>query len=99
MTGLRRTPRSYEVQVRGADAGGIAVHMAARVMAAAGPGEVLVSRTVHDLVAGSDYVLEDRGAHALWAWRVSGSCSRYAPEPILDSAGNSQAMAARLLST
>jgi class 3 adenylate cyclase len=35
------------------------------VMAAAGPGEVLVSRTVHDLVAGSDFVLEDRGAHTL----------------------------------
>jgi class 3 adenylate cyclase len=34
-------------------------------MAAAAPGEVLVSGTVHDLVAGSDYVLEDRGAHAL----------------------------------
>jgi class 3 adenylate cyclase len=34
-------------------------------MAAAGPGEVLVSSTVHDLVAGSDYVLEDRGAHTL----------------------------------
>ena len=34
-------------------------------MAAAGPGEVLVSRTVHDLVAGSDLVLEDRGAQVL----------------------------------
>jgi hypothetical protein len=49
----------------GDDVGGIAVHFAARVMAAAAPGEVLVSGTVHDLVAGSDYVLEDRGAHAL----------------------------------
>jgi len=54
-----------EVQLRGADVGGIAVHLAARVMAAAGPGEVLVSRTVHDLVAGSDLVLEDRGAQVL----------------------------------
>jgi class 3 adenylate cyclase len=53
------------VQVRGADVGGIAVHIAARVMAAAGAGEVLASRTVRDLVAGSDHVLEDRGAHAL----------------------------------
>jgi class 3 adenylate cyclase len=34
-------------------------------MAAAGPGEVLVSSTVHDLVAGSDQVLEDRGTHQL----------------------------------
>jgi class 3 adenylate cyclase len=49
----------------GDDVGGIAVHFAARVMAAAAPGEVLVSGTVHDLVAGSDHVLEDRGAHAL----------------------------------
>jgi class 3 adenylate cyclase len=54
-----------EVQFRGDDVGGIAVHIAARVMAAAGPGEVLVSRTVHDLVTGSDYVLEDRGGHTL----------------------------------
>ena len=54
-----------EVQVRGEDVGGIAVHFAARVMAVAAPGEVLVSGTVRDLVAGSDYVLEDRGAHAL----------------------------------
>jgi class 3 adenylate cyclase len=34
-------------------------------MAAAGPGEILVSRTVRDLVAGSDIALEDRGAHTL----------------------------------
>ena len=54
-----------EVQLRGDDVGGIAVHIAARVMATAHPGEVLVSSTVHDLVAGSDYVLEDRGAHEL----------------------------------
>ena len=62
---IRAGLHTGEVQFRGADVGGIAVHIAARVMAAAGPGEVLVSRTVHDLVAGSDYVLEDRGAHAL----------------------------------
>jgi class 3 adenylate cyclase len=41
------------------------VHIAARVMAQAGPGEILVSRTVRDLVAGSDLAMEDRGAHAL----------------------------------
>jgi class 3 adenylate cyclase len=54
-----------EVELRRDDVGGIAVHLAARIMAAAGPGEVLVSRTVRDLVAGSDIVLEDRGAHTL----------------------------------
>jgi class 3 adenylate cyclase len=41
------------------------VHIAARVMAAAAPGETLTSRTVQDLVVGSDIVLVDRGAHPL----------------------------------
>jgi class 3 adenylate cyclase len=62
---IRAGVHTGEVQLRGDDVGGIAVHFAARVMAAAAPGEVLVSGTVHDLVAGSDYALEDRGAHAL----------------------------------
>jgi len=47
------------------DIRGIAVHTAARVLAEARPGEVLVSRTVSDLVAGSGLRLTDRGAHAL----------------------------------
>jgi class 3 adenylate cyclase len=63
-----------EVEPRDGDVGGIAVHIAARVMAAAGPGEVLVSRTVRDLVAGSDTALEDRGDHHLkgveGSWRL-----------------------------
>jgi class 3 adenylate cyclase len=62
---IRAGVHTGEVQFRDADVGGIAVHIAARVMAAADTGEVLVSRTVHDLVTGSDYMLEDRGAHAL----------------------------------
>jgi class 3 adenylate cyclase len=62
---IRAGVHTGEIQLRGDDVGGIAVHFAARVMAAAAPGEVLVSGTVHDLVAGSDHVLEDRGAHAL----------------------------------
>lgn len=45
--------------------GGIAVHIGARVLAAARPGEILVSRTVTDLVAGSDLNFEDRGEHQL----------------------------------
>jgi class 3 adenylate cyclase len=44
---------------------GIAVHIGARVAAMARPGEVLVSRTVKDLVAGSEIELEDRGEHEL----------------------------------
>jgi class 3 adenylate cyclase len=54
-----------ECEVMGDDIGGIAVHIAARVSAHAGPGEVLVSRTVKDLVAGSRIEFTDRGAHAL----------------------------------
>ena len=47
------------------DIGGIAVHIASRVVGAAAPGEVLVSRTVKDLVAGSGIDFEDRGARPL----------------------------------
>jgi class 3 adenylate cyclase len=45
--------------------GGIAVHTGARVAAKAAPGEILVSQTVKDLVAGSGLRFEDRGAHQL----------------------------------
>jgi len=45
--------------------GGIAVHIAARVAGAAAPGEVLVSQTVRDLVAGSGIEFDDKGAHEL----------------------------------
>jgi class 3 adenylate cyclase len=54
-----------EVERRGGDVSGVAVHIAARVMAAAGKGEVLVSRTVRDLIVGSEIELEERGAHQL----------------------------------
>jgi len=62
---VRAGLHSGEVELRDGDVGGIAVHIAARVLAAAGPGEVLVSRTVRDLVAGSDIVLRDRGSQRL----------------------------------
>jgi class 3 adenylate cyclase len=55
--------------------GGIAVHIGARIAALAKPGEVLVSSTVKDLVAGSGIEFEDRGEHELKGisepWRVS----------------------------
>jgi class 3 adenylate cyclase len=54
-----------ECEVMGDDIGGIAVHIAARVSAHAGPSEVLVSRTVKDLVAGSGVQFSDRGIHSL----------------------------------
>jgi class 3 adenylate cyclase len=62
---IRAGLHAGEVELRGDDVGGIAVHIGARIMAAAGPGEVLVSRTVRDLVAGSDRSLTDRGPHRL----------------------------------
>jgi class 3 adenylate cyclase len=49
----------------GGDIRGIAVHLAARIMAAAGAGDVLVSSSVRDLVAGSGFTFVDRGSHHL----------------------------------
>lgn len=54
-----------EVELVGDDVGGIAVHLAARVSAVAAPGEVLVSGTVKDLVAGSGIQFIDRGVQHL----------------------------------
>jgi class 3 adenylate cyclase/streptogramin lyase len=54
-----------EVEVRGNEIRGVAVHMGARIMSAAGPGEILVSSTVRDLMAGSDVQFEDRGLQEL----------------------------------
>ncbi len=63
-----------EVEVIGNDVGGIAVHIGARVGSQAGPGEVLVSGTVKDLVVGSGIVFEDRGEAELrgvpGTWRL-----------------------------
>jgi class 3 adenylate cyclase len=54
-----------EVEVRGADVAGMAVHIGARVAALAGAGEVLVSSTVRDIVTGSRHRFADRGEYAL----------------------------------
>jgi class 3 adenylate cyclase len=54
-----------ECEVMNGDVGGLAVHIGARVMGAAGPGEVLVSSTVKDLVVGSGIEFEDRGTQEL----------------------------------
>jgi class 3 adenylate cyclase/pimeloyl-ACP methyl ester carboxylesterase len=62
---IRAGLHTGEVEQRDGDVGGIAVHIAARVMAAAGPGEILTSRTVRDLVVGSDITLNDRGPQPL----------------------------------
>jgi class 3 adenylate cyclase len=62
---LRAGLHTGEVELREDDVGGTAVHIAARVMAAVGQGEILVSRTVRDLVVGSDVTPEDRGMYVL----------------------------------
>jgi class 3 adenylate cyclase len=71
---LRAGLHTGEVELRDSDVGGIAVHIAARVMAAASPGEILASRTVRDLVVGSDIALHERGTHSLkgveGTWRL-----------------------------
>jgi TolB-like protein/Flp pilus assembly protein TadD len=54
-----------EAEAAGQKIGGIAVHIASRVMSAAGPGEVLVSGTLRELVAGSGLDFSDRGLHEL----------------------------------
>lgn len=54
-----------EIELTGSDVAGIAVHIGQRVSALAAPGEVFVSRTVADLVAGSGLVFEERGEHEL----------------------------------
>lgn len=63
-----------EVEVRGADIAGMAVHIGARVAALAGPGEVLVSSTVREIVTGSRRSFTERGEHDLKGvpgrWRV-----------------------------
>ena len=54
-----------ELELRGDRVGGLAVHIGARVLAEAKSGEVLVSRTVRDLVVGSEIAFDDRGVHNL----------------------------------
>jgi class 3 adenylate cyclase len=71
---IRAGVHTGEVELVGDDIGGIAVHVAARIAALAGAGEVLTSSTVRDLVAGSGLAFEDRGEHTLKGvpepWRV-----------------------------
>ena len=62
---IRAGVHTGEIELSDGDIGGIAVHIAARVIAAAQPSEVLVSNTVKDLVAGSAIEFSDRGAHVL----------------------------------
>jgi len=71
---VRSGLHSGECSVRGDDLSGLALHIGARVASLAGPGEVLVTSTVQDLVLGSGFRFEDRGTHALKGvpgeWRI-----------------------------
>ena len=85
-TALRDGVRDLDLEIRaglhtgecellpGDDVGGLAVHIGARVSSLAGPGEVLVSSTVRDLIVGSGQTLTDRGEHELKGvpgpWRI-----------------------------
>lgn len=62
---VRAGVHTGEVELMGDDVGGVCVHVAARICALAGPGEVLASRTVHDLTAGSGLEFKPRGSHRL----------------------------------
>jgi pimeloyl-ACP methyl ester carboxylesterase len=71
---IRAGLHTGECELLGDKVAGVAVHTGARVAAHAAPGEVLVSQTVKDLVAGSGIEFEDRGVHELkgvpGAWRL-----------------------------
>jgi class 3 adenylate cyclase/pimeloyl-ACP methyl ester carboxylesterase len=74
---IRAGVHTGEIERRNQEVGGIAVHLAARIMALAGPNEVLVSRTVTDLVVGSGIAFDDRGARTLKGiagrWHIFGA--------------------------
>lgn len=71
---IRAGVHTGEIELIGNDVGGIAVHIAARILALAGPNEILASSTVKDLVAGSGITFQDRGLQALRGvpdeWRI-----------------------------
>jgi class 3 adenylate cyclase len=70
---LRIGIHTGKCETRGNDLGGLAFHIAARVSASAEPGEILISRTVVDLVVGSGLESTDRGDHNLKACEEPGS--------------------------
>jgi len=85
---IRAGLHTGECEVIDADVAGMAVHIAARVSAHAGAGEVLVSRTVRDLVTGSGIALQSRGEHELkgvpGSWELFAVGSDTAPLPAPD---------------
>jgi class 3 adenylate cyclase len=76
---IRAGLHTGEIELRDGDVGGIAVHITARVMAAAGSGQILTSRTVRDLVVGSDIAMDDLGTRSLKG--VEGTWQLFAVRP------------------
>lgn len=93
---IRTGIHTGEVEIRGADVGGIAAHLAARIMALAAGDEILVSRTVRDLVVGSDLAFEDRGTHRLKGiegeWQLLAVRASNGDSPSGPSAGTREAV-------
>jgi class 3 adenylate cyclase len=86
---IRAGIHTGECELLDADIGGIAVHIAARICGHAGAGDILVSRTVRDLVVGSGAGFEDRGTVALRG--VPGSWQLLAVDPHGARAGSAEA--------
>jgi class 3 adenylate cyclase len=80
---VRAAVHAGEVELRDGDVGGIAVHVASRVMGLARPNEVLVSSTVKDLVAGGRDPLRGPARPPLRGCPATGTCSRRTPDPFL----------------
>ena len=74
--GLRAAVHTGEVELTPGDVRGLAVHFASRLLALAGDGEVYVSGSTYELLAGSSFTFEDRGEHELKG--ISGKRRLYA---------------------
>ena len=85
---LRGGIHTGECEAIGEDLGGLAIHIGARVGALAGPGEIVVSSTVKELVVGSDMQFSDRGEHELKgvpdSWRLYALGEERTPQVELD---------------
>jgi pimeloyl-ACP methyl ester carboxylesterase len=86
---IRAAIHTGECELLGEDIGGLAVHIAARILGQAGAGEILVSRTVRDLVVGSGTGFEDRGSVELRG--VPGTWQLMAVDPLGARAGSAEA--------
>jgi class 3 adenylate cyclase/pimeloyl-ACP methyl ester carboxylesterase len=96
---IRAGLHTGECERRGADVTGVAVHIGARIGALAGPDEVLVSRTVRDLVFGSGIRFSDRGHRVLKGlpgeWQVFAVSDITSPAPLIDNRNETLSMAER----